>query len=95
MNVRIMYEPAPIRHIAVQCPNCNKWFNGRDIASRRFSTDYELVSTHFTCPMCGAVFGPDADGGYMHLNIEEHHNYREVYEDIYEKAEDWTKSKRN
>ena len=31
MNVRVEYESTPIRHIAVQCPYCSKWFNGRDI----------------------------------------------------------------
>ena len=30
-NVRVEYEPLPIRHIAVQCPNCKKWFRGWEI----------------------------------------------------------------
>ena len=29
LNIRIVYEPTTIRHIAVQCPFCEKWFNGK------------------------------------------------------------------
>ena len=47
MNVRIMYDPAPIRHIAVQCPDCERWFNGRDI------DDKELAVWRLTSTLCG------------------------------------------
>lgn len=33
MKIRVEYEPIPIRHIAVQCDNCFKWFDGREIVA--------------------------------------------------------------
>jgi hypothetical protein len=33
-KVRIEYDRIPIRHVAVQCPACEKWFHGNDITSR-------------------------------------------------------------
>lgn len=39
-NVRVEYEPLPIRHIAVQCPECKNWFHGMDMKWRKFSPQY-------------------------------------------------------
>lgn len=92
MNVRIMYDPSPIRHIAVQCPDCERWFNGRDIGDRELVYDYELYQTQFTCPVCGKVFGPDAYSEHRNVNVEECDRHSDVYKDIYKKVEKWEKS---
>lgn len=91
MNVRIIYDSVPIRHIAVQCPSCDRWFNARDIVNRGLEYDYELYNTQFECPICGAIFGADACSDYSNVNIQECDNPTEVYKDIYKKVEKWEK----
>jgi hypothetical protein len=88
MNVRIEYDPAPIRHIAVQCPKCKKWFKGRDITKYRLDYDYQVGCAYFTCPVCEASFGGDEYNDYLKLHIEEV-NYPDVYKDCLEKKEVW------
>jgi hypothetical protein len=87
-----MYDPAPIRHIAVQCPDCERWFNGRDVCGRELVYDYELYQTQFTCPVCGKVFGPDDNSVNRNVIIEECDRHSDVYKDIYKKVEKWEKS---
>lgn len=92
MNVRIMYDPAPTRHIAVQCPDCERWFNGRDISDSEIEFDHELFNAQFECPVCGKIFGPDSHQNYANVVVEECGNHNEVYQDIYKKVEKWEKS---
>lgn len=92
MNVRIMYDPSPIRHIAVQCPSCDRWFNGQDISDREIEFDYELYHAQFECPVCGKIFGSDAYQNNANVVIEECGNHNDVYKDIYQKVEKWEKS---
>ena len=88
MNVRVEYEATPIRHIAVQCPKCNNWFDGRDIGDKYLSYDSDIYTTQFTCPVCGKVFGADAYTGYNNVNIEERYG-SQVYEGILRRKEVW------
>lgn len=90
MNVRVEYELTPIRHIAVQCPHCNKWFNGRDIFNGDWFEDlrysYQINWATFTCPLCETEFG-----GLQHAdkpNIEET-SYPEVYDGCLTRKETW------
>ena len=92
MNVKIMYDLAPIRHIAVQCPNCERWFNGQDIAEQELEYDYELYSAQFTCPVCGKIFGSSAYSDHKDVKVEECDRHSDVYKDIYRKVEKWEKS---
>lgn len=87
MNVKIMYDPTPIRHIAVQCPSCDRWFNARDIGDHELVYDYELYGTQFECPICGAIFGPDACSNYSNVKIQECDSVSDIYNDIYKKVE--------
>ena len=90
-NVRVEYESTPIRHIAVQCPECNKWFHGWDIVKgeRAFDVlryEHDINWAEFECPVCGKEFG-----GLQHAdkpNIKEV-EYPEVYEDCLTKKETW------
>lgn len=92
MNVKIMYDPAPIRHIAVQCPDCKRWFNGQDIAEKELEYGYELYNTQFTCPVCGKIFGSSAYSDHRDVKVEECDRHSDVYKDIYRKVEKWEKS---
>ena len=90
-NVRVEYESTPIRHIAVQCPKCNKWFHGWDIVkggnafdSLRYEHDISFVV--FKCPVCGKEFG-----GIQHAdkpNIKEC-VHPEIYDGCLERKEVW------
>ena len=92
MNVRVEYEPTPIRHIAVQCPHCGNWFNGWDVVwsdhpfeSLRYDSD--ITFEEFNCPVCGKEFG-----GMQHrevINIQEVGSAEECYKDCLSKKEVW------
>lgn len=87
-NVRVEYEDTPIRHIAVQCPKCNKWFNGWDIVKSYSALRYEhqINWAEFECPVCGEEFG-----GLQHnnkANIREV-GYPEVYDGCLQRKETW------
>lgn len=90
MNVRVEYDSTPIRHIAVQCPECEEWFNGRDIVNGdwldELRFEHQIYWATFTCPVCGWEFGGlhNADKA----NIEEV-SYPEVYDGCLERKEVW------
>lgn len=60
-NVRVEFESTPIRHIAVQCPSCNKWFKGQDIvkgkAFEALRYEHDINWAEFACPVCETEFG--------------------------------------
>lgn len=56
MNVRVMYEAAPIMEIAVECPKCKRWFRGRDITSYPIRYEVDISRAYFGCPVCGETF---------------------------------------
>lgn len=84
-NVRVENESTPIRHIAVQCPECNEWFHGWDIVKNGGAFDelryeHDIRYTVFKCPVCGKEFG-----GIQHAdkpNIE-------VYDGCLKRKEVW------
>ena len=86
MNVRVEYESTPIRHIAVQCPHCNRWFNGRDIFNvdwfKNLRYSYEINWATFTCPVCETEFGGRQNA--ENVSIKET-SYPEVYENCLQK----------
>ena len=90
-NVRVEYESTPIRHIAVQCPKCDKWFYGWSIVKAKPSCnalryEHEIHWAEFECPVCGAEFG-----GLQHndkANITEV-DYPKVYDGCLERKEVW------
>lgn len=85
-NVKVQYEDTPIRHIAVQCPNCNKWFRGWDIVKGDLRYAYQINFAEFTCPICNEKFG-----GIQHAdkpNIKKS-AYPEIYEACVKKKEVW------
>jgi len=82
-NTRIEYDIKPIAHIAVQCPNCKKWFRGRQITTNDISSSYDLYCATFSCPLCGKQFGKQCPE-WWEPEIEEI-DYPEVYKDCFVK----------
>lgn len=83
-NVRVEYESTPIRHIAVQCPKCKKWFRGWEITEDELRYSSDIHYTVFECPICEKEFG-----GIQHAdnpNIKEV-SYPEVYDGCLKRKE--------
>lgn len=99
INIRVEYEATPIRHIAIQCPYCKKWFRGEDLISKGewLDYDYKIYNTTFTCPICDKSFGFDyACSLYsswskpqFDYNIQEVSDNKECYKDCLTKKEVW------
>ena len=88
MKIRVEYDPAPIRHIAVQCPQCGRWFRGYDITEDKLSYEYQIYSAQFHCPVCDKIFGACEYNGYANVQIKET-DYPDVYKDCLERKEVW------
>lgn len=56
INIKVEFESVPIRHLAIQCPNCNSWFMGHDILKRECNYKHELYGTECHCPKCDYDF---------------------------------------
>lgn len=91
INMRVEFDPTPVRHVAVQCPYCQKWFYGHDITDDEIQFEYQLDMAKYHCPICDKDFGYRAErssiyGNYARpsLNIQEV-SYPEVYQDCLEK----------
>lgn len=91
MNVRIEYDAVPIRHIAVQCPRCGRWYAGRDITEQKLNFSNELYHAQFICPVCGHVFGANECQGYSNVKITECVGHEEVYKDCLHRKEVWVR----
>lgn len=99
INIRVEYDPTPIRHIAIQCPHCGKWFHGYDLIDKGewLSYDYQIQTTTFTCPICDKIFGFDAINSLysswnkpqFEYNIQEVGSAEECYKDCVTKKEVW------
>ena len=83
INIRVEYELTPIRHLAVQCPECKSWFKQGDICLDYISYSYQLFSTQYACPKCNFDFKA------YDINIEECSNSKEVYRDVSKKKVIW------
>lgn len=88
MKVRVEYDPTPIRHIAVQCPKCESWFNGRDITKHALRDSTDIYFAEFECPVCNNIFGSQGCNSYSDVSIEEV-GYPEVYDGILQKKVSW------
>ena len=89
MKIRVEYDASPIRHIAAQCPKCEKWFNAREITNDKLNFDYEIRFAQFVCPICGKVFGGDEFRDFANVQIEECDTYEAVYKDCLRRREVW------
>lgn len=88
MKIRVEYDPAPIRHIAVQCPKCGRWLRGYDITEDKLEYEYQIYYAQFHCPICDKIFGADERYNFANVQIEET-GYPDVYKDCLERKEVW------
>lgn len=75
VQIKVEFEPTPIRHMAIQCPNCEKWFHHADIVEGdwiKYAHEIE-VYTKCKCPICGEEF----DLG--NVELDERVNFPEFY----------------
>ena len=57
VKVAVEFEPTPIRHMAIQCPKCERWFNHYDVADRLIGFKHDIdTMAECECPACGAEF---------------------------------------
>lgn len=91
MKMRVEFEPRPVRHVAVQCPECKKWFAGRDITEHDINDEIDLEFAHFECPVCNYRFGYDRDKvpSKSQIEIIECGSTEEVYHGCLRKKEVW------
>lgn len=83
MKARIEFEITPIRHIAIQCPHCEKWFYGSDITDQSLHDIVDVMYAQYECPVCGNTFdGKDFD--YVECDGSD-----EVYKDCLTKKVSW------
>lgn len=87
VNVRVEYEASPVRHVAVQCPSCEKWFQGNDISDRHLCYDYDIRLATFYCPMCNESFGFPEDSDDVEIQES---CYPEIYDGVLRKKEVWS-----
>lgn len=75
VNMKVEYDSIPIRHIAVQCPDCGNWFFGTDIIQGDCQYEYQLHRAKCHCPKCGSDFRVGHES-----NIEESNEFPEFYD---------------
>ena len=87
VRIKVEYEPRPIRHMVIQCPDCEKWFMPGDIVTKEciypnYEEDIECF-TRCKCPSCNCEF----DLG----NVEEDTDvsFPEFYEKVAKRKEVW------
>lgn len=89
MNIRVEYDSTPIRNIAVQCPNCEKWFYGYDITEDKLQYSYQVPFAKFHCPVCSNIFGCNVGIKKDTFNVKEYGSAEEVYKGCLEKKVSW------
>lgn len=91
INFRVEYEPSVIRHVAVQCPNCRRWYRAYDILQKgELHYGYDLNYAEFVCPVCTLDFsGYDPGSGFETIKIDECGDVEEVYQECLTKREVW------
>lgn len=59
-KIRVDYEITPIRHLVVQCPYCENWFDAHEIIedSRKYPRwEHQIDKAEYYCPKCNCGFG--------------------------------------
>lgn len=84
-NVKIEYESVPIRHIAVQCPDCKNWFSGWDIIKSECRYSYQITMAECECPKCGSEFRIGNDSNIVDGGVA----FPEFYDKCLHKKETW------
>lgn len=96
INVRMEYATAPIKNFAIQCPHCECWFRGNDLAKTTFGIggkavlyESDIREEQFVCPICKKAFG--ANTTVSDINIKEVSSEEECFEGCFGMKEIWSK----
>lgn len=90
MEARVEYDLRPIRHVAVQCTQCNHWFAAYEITDKTIRDVVDLQLAEFNCPVCGNEFGYHSRArSHEILEIQECDSVTEVYDGCLHKYENW------
>lgn len=72
IKIAVEFEPTPIRHMAIQCPQCKHWFRQYDIASRLIEYKHDIDSyAKCECPACNHDF----DLGCVEFEYPDFHDF--------------------
>lgn len=83
IKVAVEFDPTPIRHMAIQCPRCERWFYKYDITNVRVDYKHDIDSyAKCKCPVCDHEF----DLGNVEL---EYPHFPEFYDKCAKKKEVW------
>ena len=84
VNVKVEFDPTPIRHIAIQCPDCGKWFTQYDICKNAVNYKHDLDRfSECECPICGSSFN------LGNIDIDQNVDFPEFYKNCMKKKEVW------
>ena len=57
IKVAVEFDPTPIRHMAIQCPRCERWFDKYNITIVRVDYKHDIDShAKCECPVCNHEF---------------------------------------
>lgn len=82
--MKVEYQCTPIRHLAIQCPDCNSCFFGHDIIKGDCLYKYQITGAECHCPKCDSEFKVDRES-----NIEESGDFPEFYNKCLKKKVTW------
>lgn len=84
VKIKAEFDLIPVRHLAIQCPNCKNWFVGNDILYNEVMYEYEIKGNSFNCPTCGAyiIISDDSE-------IEEDVDFPKFYDNCKKKKTVW------
>ena len=83
VNIKVEFDPTPIRHMAIQCPNCEKWFHTGDIVTNTYPIYKHDICflTKCKCPVCNTEF----DLGNVEMDFDA--EFPEFYDNCMQKKE--------
>ena len=58
VQIKVEFGSRPVNHLAIQCPDCNKWFKQADVVLKLWISDESEIEpyTKCECPACGCKF---------------------------------------
>lgn len=83
VKIKVEFESTPIRHLAVQCPDCKNWFYGVDIYEEWCSYKSDIFWNECKCPKCGSRFKVSENSKLDSAN------FPEFYKECLQKKEVW------
>lgn len=83
VKIKVEFDPTPIRHMAIQCPSCKKWFKQYDI-SDGITYRHDIDScAKCLCPACLEEFDLED------VDIDENVSFPEFYDECAKRVVKW------